>query len=82
MGQRLPWGNRWLCIYLMKHLADDDFVICGFIDKGNHVSSIVLGQYRAQKLVYTGHVTFVFCNQFTAHNWETTVCHICPSRSR
>ena len=36
---------------------DDDFVVCGYIDKGEHLISIVLGQYRAQKLVYKGHVT-------------------------
>ncbi len=40
----------------MKHLMDDDFVVCGYIDKGEHLTSIVLGQYREQKLVYKGHV--------------------------
>ena len=41
----------------MKHLMDDDFVVCGYIDKGDHMTSIVLGQYREQKLMYKGHVT-------------------------
>ena len=36
---------------------DDDFVVCGFIRKGNNMSSIVLGQYRNEKLIYKGHVT-------------------------
>ena len=36
---------------------DDDFVVCGYIDKGEHLTSIVLGQYREKKLVYKGHVT-------------------------
>ena len=36
---------------------DDDFVVCGFIYKENHMISIVLGQYRDGKLVYKGHVT-------------------------
>lgn len=41
----------------MKHLMDDDFVVCGYIDKGDHLTSIVLGQYRERDLVYKGHVT-------------------------
>ena len=47
------WAKTWL---KMKHLMDDDFVICGYIDKGDHLTSIVLGQYREKKLVYKGHV--------------------------
>lgn len=50
-------GKRTKAWLKMKHLMDDDFVVCGYIDKGEHLISIVLGQYRAQKLVYKGHVT-------------------------
>lgn len=40
-----------------KNLLDEDFVVCGYIDKGKGVSSIVLGQYRDGGLAYKGHVT-------------------------
>ena len=41
----------------MKNLMDDDFVVCGWIPKDNHRTSIVLGQYDGGKLLYKGHVT-------------------------
>ena len=50
-------GKRTKSWIKMKHLMDDDFVVCGYIDKGDHMTSIVLGQYRGQKLMYKGHVT-------------------------
>ena len=34
--------REWLKI---KNLQDDDFVVCGWIPKENHMASIVLGQY-------------------------------------
>lgn len=40
-----------------KNLLDDDFVVCGYIRKGQGMTSIVLGQYRGGELVYKGHVT-------------------------
>lgn len=40
-----------------KNMQDDDFVICGYIDKGKGVTSIVLGQYRGKEMIYKGHVT-------------------------
>lgn len=40
-----------------KNLLDDDFVVCGYIRKGQGMTSIVLGQYRGDALVYKGHVT-------------------------
>ena len=46
--------KEWIKI---KNLKDDDFVVCGYIDKGKGVISIVLGQYRGTTLVYKGHVT-------------------------
>jgi len=46
--------NTWL---KMKNLQDDDFVVCGYILKENHMSSVILGQYRNGVLVYQGHVT-------------------------
>ena len=40
-----------------KNLKDSDYVVCGYIPKENHMTSIVLGQYRDGQLVYKGHVT-------------------------
>ena len=44
----------WLKI---KNLKDDDFVVCGYIEKQDHLISIVLGQYRGGSLLYKGHAT-------------------------
>lgn len=41
----------------IKFLQDDDYVVCGYIRKDNHMTSLVLGQYREGRLVYKGHVT-------------------------
>lgn len=40
-----------------KYLLDDDFVVCGYILKSDHMTSIVLGQYDGSTLIYKGHVT-------------------------
>lgn len=40
-----------------KNLKDEDFVVCGYIPKENNMTSIVLGQYSGDSLVYKGHVT-------------------------
>ena len=40
-----------------KFLTDSDYVVCGYIPKENHMTSLVLGQYQEGKLVYKGHVT-------------------------
>ena len=41
-----------------KFLADQDFVVCGYIIKEKGVTSVVLGQYSNTELIYKGHVTF------------------------
>ncbi len=41
-----------------KHLADQDFVVCGYIMKEKGVTSIILGQYDGNEMIYKGHVTF------------------------
>ena len=41
----------------MKILMEEDFVVCGYILKSDHMTSIVLGQYRGKTLIYKGHVT-------------------------
>ena len=32
-------------------------MVCGYIEKDDHIRSIILGQYRNGELVYKGHVT-------------------------
>lgn len=41
-----------------KFLADQDFVVCGYIVKEKGITSIILGQYSGAELIYQGHVTF------------------------
>lgn len=41
----------------IKNLLDDDFVIAGYIQKDKGITSVVLGQYDGDALVYKGHVT-------------------------
>lgn len=50
-------GKRTKNWIKMKNLLDDDFVVCGWIDKSDHVSSLVLGQFLDGDLIYQGHVT-------------------------
>lgn len=50
-------GTRTRTWLKMKNMMDDDFVVCGYIFKENHMISLVLGQYHNEKLVYKGHVT-------------------------
>lgn len=40
-----------------KVMSTDDCIICGYILKGKNMTSLVLGQYLNEKLVYKGHVT-------------------------
>ncbi len=51
--------KEWIKI---KHLLDDDFVICGFIYKDNGVVSLVLGKYGKGGLEYKGHVSLGLSN--------------------
>lgn len=45
-------SKDWLKI---KNLQDEDFVVCGYIRKDNHMTSLVLGQYvKTGGLVYKG----------------------------
>lgn len=50
-------GKRTKTWLKIKNMMDDDFVVCGYIFKENHMISLVLGQYHDEKLVYKGHVT-------------------------
>lgn len=50
-------GKRTKDWIKIKNMKDDDYVVCGYIYKNNHMISVVLGQYRDNELVYKGHVT-------------------------
>lgn len=50
-------GKRTKDWIKVKNLLDDDFVVCGYILKSDHMTSIVLGQYKDGALTYKGHVT-------------------------
>jgi len=50
-------GKRTKDWIKIKNLQDDDFVVCGYDDKGNGIVSVVLGQYEGDQLTYKGHVT-------------------------
>lgn len=40
-----------------KVMDTEDCVICGYIEKANSMTSLILGQYDGQSLIYRGHVT-------------------------
>ncbi|MGL5437428.1 MAG: DNA ligase [Lachnospiraceae bacterium] len=40
-----------------KHMWTDDCVVCGYIRKPNNMTSLIIGQYDNNGLVYKGHVT-------------------------
>lgn len=45
-------SKDWIKI---KYLKDDDYVVCGYIEK-NKAISVILAQYQGNQLVYKGHV--------------------------
>lgn len=47
-------SKDWIKI---KNLIDEDFVACGYIEKGRGVVSLILAQYEKRKLIEQGHVT-------------------------
>lgn len=51
-------GKRTTSWKKIKLYIDDDFIVCGWISKGKHMASLILGQYAPNgELAYTGHVT-------------------------
>jgi len=51
------FGKRTKDWIKIKYLLDDDFVVCGYILKDNNMTSLVLGKYNDDLLLYKGHVT-------------------------
>lgn len=47
-----------------KNWIEDDYVICGYIEKDKGVLSFVLGQYHKKQLIYKGHVTMGASHRF------------------
>ena len=50
-------GKRTKDWMKFKRMADEDFVVAGYIPKGKNTYSIILAKYRGQRLLYKGHVT-------------------------
>lgn len=58
------FGKRTKDWIKIKNFEDDDFVICGYIEKESNMTSIVIGKYNEiNELVYKGHVTLGVSNQ-------------------
>jgi bifunctional non-homologous end joining protein LigD/DNA ligase-1 len=53
---RYYFGKRTRDWIKMKALLDDDFVVCGYFDKEIGVTSVILGCYQGDRLVYQSHV--------------------------
>ncbi len=50
-------GRRTKNWIKFKRMADEDFVVCGYIRKNNRTFSIILGKYYNSAYLYKGHVT-------------------------
>ncbi len=46
--------NDWV---KFKRMADEDYIVAGYIQKGRNIYSIILSRYKNGNLVYKGHVT-------------------------
>lgn len=46
--------NDWV---KFKRMADEDYIVAGYIQKGKNIYSIILSRYKNGNLVYKGHVT-------------------------
>jgi bifunctional non-homologous end joining protein LigD len=57
-----------------KVMHTEDCVICGYIPKENNMTSLILGQYNDNALVYKGHVTHgVSLRILNKHRYKTTI---------
>ena len=50
------FGKRTKDWIKMKALLDDDFVVCGYYAKAEHIASVILGAYSGGVLIYQSHV--------------------------
>lgn len=51
------FGKRTKNWIKFKVMETEDCIICGYIKKANNMTSLILGQYDGQRLIYRGHVT-------------------------
>lgn len=51
------FGKRTKDWIKIKNYVDEEFIICGYIEKENNVTSIVIAQKHNDKLVFKGHVS-------------------------
>ena len=51
------FGKRTKDWIKFKVMETEDCIICGYIKKANNMTSLILGQYDGQRLIYKGHVT-------------------------
>ena len=63
-------SKDWIKI---KNLVEEDFLACGYIDKG-HVVTLILGALREEKLVFQGHVTLGVSRNLASHFPTTSHC--------
>ena len=69
-------GRRTSSWIKIKNLKDEDFAVCGYIQKERNVLSLVLGQYQGKTLVYKGHVTLGVSEALLKKKLPVTA--ICP----
>ena len=50
-------GKRTKDWIKFKRMADEDFVVAGYIKKGGHIYSLVLAKYKGDTLIFRGYVT-------------------------
>ena len=51
MGKR---SSDWI---KCKRMADEEFIVAGYLQKGKHIFSLILAKYMKSFLIYKGHVT-------------------------
>ena len=64
-------GKRTKDWVKFKRMADEEFIVAGYIQKGERTFSLVLAKYRLGSLVYKGHVTSGVTNDTVARLEET-----------
>lgn len=64
-----------------KNMADDDFIICGYLPKKNNIVSFVLGKYEENELVFTGHVTLGVSLRIL-QKYEYKIIEKCPFNNK
>jgi len=50
-------GRRTKDWVKFKRMADEEFIAAGYIQKGQHIFSLILAKYQKDVLAYQGHVT-------------------------